>query len=116
MNFKYEYTFEQRLEESLRVLQKYPDRIPVICEKNKKSSKNCPNIDKIKYLVPKDLTMGQFLYVIRKRLNFPPEKAIFLFVGNLITPSTASVNEIYNNYKDKDGFLYITYSLENVFG
>ena len=60
--------------------------------------------------------MGQFLYVVRKRLKLPPEKAIFLFVGNTIAPSTSSINEIYNYNKDGDGFLYITYGLENVFG
>ena len=26
------------------------------------------DIDKCKYLVPKDMTMGQFLFVIRKRI------------------------------------------------
>ena len=60
--------------------------------------------------------MGQFLYVVRKRLRLAPEKAIFLFVGNSIAPSTSSINDIYNYNQDADGFLYITYGLENVFG
>lgn len=116
MGFKSEFTFEQRKEESNRVLQKYPDRIPIICEKNKQATKECPDIDKKKYLVPRDLTMGQFLYVVRKRMNISPEKAIFLFVGNTIAPSTTIINNVYNYHVDKDGFLYITYSFENVFG
>jgi GABA(A) receptor-associated protein len=116
MTFKHEFTFEQRKEESNRVIQKYQDRIPIICEKNKQASKECPDIDKKKYLVPRDLTMGQFLYVVRKRMNIPAEKAIFLFVGNTIAPSTSMINNIYNSHVDKDGFLYITYSYENVFG
>jgi GABA(A) receptor-associated protein len=37
-------------------------------------------IDKKKYLVPADLTVGQFVYVIRKRIKLSPEKAIFIFV------------------------------------
>jgi GABA(A) receptor-associated protein len=116
MTFKHDYTFAQRKEESDRVIQKYPERIPIICEKNKQASKGCPDIDKKKYLVPRDLTMGQFLYVVRKRMNIPAEKAIFLFVGNMIAPSTSTINNIYNYHADKDGFLYITYSFENVFG
>jgi GABA(A) receptor-associated protein len=47
-----------------RIRAKYPDRIPVICEKALKS--NLEDIDKKKYLVPSDLTVGQFVYVIRK--------------------------------------------------
>jgi len=37
------------------VPQKYPDRIPVICEKNERS--DIATIDKKKYLVPSDLTV-----------------------------------------------------------
>lgn len=116
MGFKQEFTFEQRKEESNRVLQKYQDRIPIICEKNKQASKDCPEIDKKKYLVPRDLTMGQFLYVVRKRMNIPAEKAIFLFVGNTIAPSSSLIGDVYNRHVDKDCFLYVTYSYENVFG
>lgn len=116
MVFKQEFTFEQRKEEASRVLEKYPGRLPIICERNKQASKECPDIDKKKYLVPQDLTMGQFLYVVRKRMNIPAEKAIFLFVGNTIAPSTSLISNVYNYHVDKDGFLYITYSYENVFG
>lgn len=74
------------------------------------------DIDKKKYLVPSDLTCGQFVYVIRKRLKLPAEKAIFLFVNGSIPPTAAMLNTVYEQHKDKDGFLYISYSDENVFG
>jgi GABA(A) receptor-associated protein len=48
-----------------------------------------PDIDKKKYLVPADLTVGQFVYVIRKRIKLQPEKAIFIFVNNNVLPPTA---------------------------
>ena len=114
MKFKEEYTFDQRSAESSRVLAKYPDRIPIICERNKRSQ--MPQIDKHKYLVPLDITFGQFIYVIRKRLRLEAEKAIFLFVKGIIPPCNATLNEYYHHYKDEDGFLYVTYALENTFG
>ena len=113
--FKYEYTFEQRFTESNRVLNKYPDRIPIICERLK-TSINCPLIDKKKYLVPRGLTIGHFLFVVRRRLKLPPEKAIFLFINNNLMSSTQQIGEIYKKNKNADGFLYIYYSDENVFG
>ena len=116
MGFKQEFTFEQRKEEASRVLQKYSDRLPIICEKNSLASKDCPDIDKKKYLVPKDLTIGQFLYIVRKRMSIPSEKAIFLFIGNSMAPTSSIINDLYTLKSDKDGFLYITYSYENVFG
>ena len=42
-----------------------------------------------RYLVPADLTVGQFVYVIRKRIKVSPEKAIFMFVKNTLPPTGA---------------------------
>lgn len=113
--FKTDYSFKERLDESNRVLARYPDRIPVICEKLKNSTK-LPDLDKKKYLIPNDLTVGQFIYVIRKRMKLNPEEAIFLFINNKIVSTSVVIGQIYPNEKDPDGFLYIHYDKENVFG
>ncbi|RLN72518.1 hypothetical protein BBJ28_00009488 [Nothophytophthora sp. Chile5] len=115
---------EKRQAEAQRIRSKYPDRIPVraplwyellvICEKADRS--DIPDIDKKKYLVPADLTVGQFVYVIRKRIKLSPEKAIFIFINNVLPPTAALMSNIYEEQKDVDGFLYITYSGENTFG
>ena len=39
--------------------------------------------------MPADLTVGQFVYVIRKRIKLSPEKAIFIFVDNVLPPTGA---------------------------
>lgn len=113
--FKSKNSFVERLDETRRILEKYPDRLPIICEKHAKS-KETPDIDKHKYLVPYDLTVGQFIYVVRKRLRLPGETAIFFFINGRIPTSSAFLNDMYHNEKDEDGFLYINYSLENTFG
>ena len=105
---------EKRQAEAARIREKYHDRIPVIVEKAEKS--DIPDIDKKKYLVPADLTVGQFVYVIRKRIKLSPEKAIFIFVNNVLPPTAALMSSIYEEHKDEDGFLYIVYSGENTFG
>lgn len=81
----------------------------VICEKVEKS--DIATIDKKKYLVPADLTVGQFVYVIRKRIKLSPEKAIFIFVDEVLPPTAALMSSIYEEHKDEDGFLYITYAI-----
>lgn len=98
----------------MRIRSKFQDRIPVICERVEES--DIPNIDKRKYLVPCDLTVGQFVYVIRRRIHLPSEKAIFIFVKDILPPTAALMSTIYDQYKDEDGFLYIVYSGENTFG
>ncbi|KAH0870724.1 hypothetical protein HID58_077746 [Brassica napus] len=112
--FKEEHDLEKRSAEAARIREKYSDRIPVIVEKAEKS--DIPTIDKKKYLVPADLTVGQFVYVIRKRIKLSSEKAIFIFVDNVLPPTGALMSAVYEEKKDDDGFLYVTYSGENTFG
>ncbi|KAG5353361.1 ubiquitin-like protein atg8 [Termitomyces sp. Mn162] len=114
--FKDEHPFEKRKAEAERIRQKYPDRIPVICEKADRT--DIPTIDKKKYLVPsvsfslpifrqvtatqpriQDLTVGQFVYVIRKRIKLAPEKAIFIFVDEVLPPTAALMSAIYEEHK-----------------
>jgi GABA(A) receptor-associated protein len=119
MNFKFKVSnpeVETRRLEAAKIREKYPDRLPVICEKDPKSKLN--EVDKTKYLVPHDLTISQFSYIIRKRLEMSKDSALFLLVAgkHSITGDT-SMNEIYETYKDKDdGFLYIAYTSELTWG
>ncbi|KAG5461713.1 MAG: autophagy protein Atg8 ubiquitin like-domain-containing protein [Olpidium bornovanus] len=71
--------------------------LEVICEKVEKS--DIATIDKKKYLVPADLTVGQFVYVIRKRIKLSPEKAIFIFVNDILPPTAALMSSIYDEHK-----------------
>jgi GABA(A) receptor-associated protein len=86
----------------------------VICEKADKS--NIPDIDKKKFLVPADLTVGQFVYVIRKRIRVDANTNIFVFVNNVLPPTAAMMSTLYEEQKSDDGFLYVEYSGENTFG
>ena len=114
MGFKEKYNYDIRKLESNKILNKYPSRIPVIVEKSKGCQLN--NIDKIKYLVPKDLNMNQFIFVIRKRIQLKSSESIFLMINNQLCPSNKLMSEIYEDLGDKDGFLYIHYTSENTFG
>ena len=78
--FKKNYTFEERKGESERIMKKYEDRIPIIVERSVRT--DIPEIDKKKYLVPKDITVGQFVFIIRKRIKLSQEnQGNFIRVG-----------------------------------
>jgi GABA(A) receptor-associated protein len=106
--------FEKKYNESKRIREKYPDRVPVIVQKAKGCNLN--DIDKKKYLVPSDVTIGQFISIIRQRIKLSPDKAIFIFINNILPSTSATVHSIYNEMKHGDGFLYIYYNGESVFG
>jgi len=112
--YKKDHPEENRIQECSRILNKYTDRVPIIVCKDKKCK--LPDIDKQKYLVPKDMSLGQFIYIIRKRIKLQSSEALFILINNSLVPTNSSLKDIYENNKDVDGFLYITYSSENTFG
>lgn len=112
--FRERFTFEERKKESKNVLTRYPGKIPIIAEPSNKT--NIPILDKQKFLVPGHITVGQFIYILRQRIKISTEKALFLFVGDVLPTISSYMNELYDEYSDSDGFLYITYSGENTFG
>lgn len=98
-----------------RLLKKYPDKVPVIFL----PSSNAPSIDKRKFLIPRDLLISQLNYIVRQKIELSPEKALFLHFGNkgnIMPNANMLLSEAYELYKEKDGILYSTYSLENTFG
>ncbi len=100
-----------------RIREKFPSRIPVFITKaTTNSSNDLPNLQKNKFLVPMDLTVGQFIYIVRKQLSVPAEKAIFIFVKNTLPTTGMLMRELHAQYADKDGLLRLVYTSESTFG
>lgn len=119
--YKVEVSFTDRCNESARIRGKYPDRVPIVAELSQHGTNTLKHNSNIhpknrKYLVPKDVTVGQFVYILRRRFKLPPEQAMFIFVNNVMPPTSALIVSLYEQHADEDGFLYVTYSGESVFG
>ena len=118
-SFKQKFTVQARKFEASKIIAKFPDRIPIICERSVTCT-SLPPMDKRKFLVPRVLTVGQFLFVVRKRIKISSEEALFIMWGDQYTKmvsSTSTVGEVYEDMRsDEDGFLYCTYLSENTFG
>ena len=140
--YKHEHSLEQRRFESERIRRRYPDRIPVIVQPSlSSSSSSLPSpslfrsfssssttsschevtltrLENEKFLVPSELSFGQFAYNIRRRLRLRAEHALFFYIGSYgKQPILSSAMEmLYNEHKDLDGFLYVCYADEKVFG
>lgn len=112
--FKQKYNRKDRTEEANRILAKYPDRVPIIVEQEKEA--NIPLLDKRKYLVPDDMTVGQFMYVIRKRMNLNPQIALYMFFNESLVPTNSTLGVVYQDNKDYDNFLYVLIGAEKTFG
>lgn len=108
-------SLQERKEEIEIIKEKYPDKVFIYLEKNK-NCKNINEINKHKYLCPKDMLFSQFIYIVRKRLKMTNEQTIIFFINNSIPNPTSSMLEIYQKNKNIDGFVYIEYTGENFFG
>jgi len=120
-NFKKNYSFEARQKGANGILEQYPDRKPiyVCCEGGNIDSKDT------KFIVPDLLTIGQFHTILRRRIKLSDSEALYSYVcqyeDQLLTQSilpkaSDSIGNLYANYHDKDGFLYLSVRKENTFG
>ncbi|XP_072589833.1 microtubule-associated protein 1 light chain 3 gamma [Vulpes vulpes] len=105
-----------RQEEVAGIRAKFPNKIPVIVERYPRE-KFLPLLDKTKFLVPQELTMIQFLSIIRSRLVLGATEALYLLVNNRsLVSMSMTMAEVYRDYKDEDGFVYMTYASQEMFG
>ena len=105
----------RKLCEKLRA--EYPDKIPVICEKDPYYW-NLKEIQKTRYLIPNDLKLSTFHYHLRQLFKIDEYQSFFLLAnGKTFLMDDDNFKDIYEKYKDKkDGFLYIAYGQELVWG
>ncbi|XP_026761486.2 protein lgg-2-like [Galleria mellonella] len=108
--------FVSRKEEVMAIKSKFPSKIPLIVERYHKE-RNLPILNKTKFLVPEDITMSQFLVIIRNRIKIKPNQAIYLIINNKSMLSMSlTMAQAYEDYGNEDGFLYMTYASQEVFG
>ncbi len=115
--FREMFSFEERKTHSSDIKVKYPDRIPIVMQRSV-NDRILGDMDKIKYLVPGDITITEFMAILRRRLNVNSTVAIYLYNpdNKVILSGTNSINELYTKYGNEDGFLYIEYCGEATFG
>lgn len=112
--FRKTMTEDKRNKVFARIKENYPHCCPIIVEPG-------PNvrhfISRNKFLVPPNTTVGKLVFEIRKHIpNLSSDQTIFLLVNDVVLPTSFMVETLYEKYKEGDGFMYIMYYLENVFG
>lgn len=137
--FESEIPFAERKQLSAAILRQYPDKIPVIVEPY---SATDPSVSHRKFLVPKDTDVNAIIEEINEQIkihgpnvtlhtyiklphDLTPQSIGFLSdmynlgTSYISTPlnlkalhSGFMVNDIYNRYKEEDGFLYLVYNVK----
>jgi len=106
------YKLDERKALSKNLLQKYPNNVPIIVD----GARNSPSISKHKFITNADASIGHFMNEIRKYIELDKSQAMFLFCNNKVLTPSMNINFVYHNNVSDDGFLYVYYAVENVFG
>lgn len=112
---------EKRAELCARMVSTFPDRVPVLVQRVQRRDNPMPDITKHKFLVPKDVTVNEFLWALRVRY-MPPIKKGMAFNWHVgmrhmaFVPSSDPIQRMHDQHKSADGFLYVTFSAEPTFG
>jgi GABA(A) receptor-associated protein len=112
--YRNEHTFRERQAEAEKLRNKFPDRVPVIVERSPTAS--IGQLDENKFLLPWDLTVGQFYYIIRQRLNMRPEDALYFYIKYTSPYKNATMGAVYQLLRYFDFVLYVSYSDSSVYG
>lgn len=116
-----------------QMMLKNPNRVPIII------TSNSFKIDKLKYIVPDSITIGELMIMLRKKNNIDPQEAIFLFIKDnnsnnnntninkfnnkskkenegILVPSSSTLGTLHQQHKDENLILHIFFEKETVFG
>ena len=96
------------------IKEKYPSYIPIIV----KTRDTTIQLTKRKFLVGGDITIGQFMSILRKKMStLKSTEAVFLLINNTMPPASAFLSAIYATEKDiQTDMLFVTVCKENTFG
>jgi hypothetical protein len=114
-----EVPLAKRKKQSQKVASEFPDRVAVVVQ----SGSDELTVQQMKFLVPRSTTVSFFFAKLRDYTNYrggplPPDKAIFLLVGDrqLMFPMSHTMCEVQESQTSNDGMLYVWVMPESTFG
>jgi len=77
----------------------------------------------IKFLAPKDTNFFRFMNEVKSNVdNVRPTEALYYLITNfygkngIATLPSSNIGDLYDKYKDEDGFMYVSVCKENAMG
>lgn len=99
----------------LRILEKYPNKLPCIIQRDLRCN-DVPTLKRKRYLLPKNIVVSDLLYYIRRQLTVPPHVSVYILIGNSLPSLNQTLSLLYEEEKASDGLLYIYFATESTFG
>ena len=84
-------------------------RVPFVVEQHSKSKMKYKS-SKVKFLVPKAFKVQHFLQILTKDMDLQKDSSIYLFIQDSLLKQDMIIGDLYEKYKEQDGFCYAYYS------
>ena len=97
-----------------RLRYKYPNRIPLIIYQTPNFIKSY-RLKKNKYLVTTEMTVGAFIYQLKKINDINTTDAMYLMIHNTLINSSSTFGLLYTKF-EQEGVLKLTVNSESAFG
>ena len=113
-NFKSK-PLEKRMAWSSKLLATYPGKYPIIVQRDPAGKLE---LARQKFIVSGDSSVLSFTTEVRNYIReLKPTETIYCFLDHGVTPlASSTISSIYAQAKDEDGFLYLTFTVENALG
>ena len=107
-------SLEERQQAFQKLMSDFPGKIPIIIDRHP-DFPNLQNIEKHKFLIDKNMSLSSFKNFFAEKYFKSSNSIICIkfYVINIEITEEMSLSELYEKYKEEDGFLYLKYSYDN---
>ena len=105
---------QSSLSHGARLIQKYPDRVPIVVTDPDKVLCGNPK----KFMVPGNFSLHAFMSLLRQRSNISHREGLFLLVGSTLKSANPckTLSQIHRDDADANDILRMVLKKESVFG
>jgi hypothetical protein len=108
----------QRLRRSQELQKQHKGKVPVLVDR---FNIHTPKLEKNKYLVNRQMKLGQFVNILRQHLPpLQPHQSLIVMVDKgehcSLPIMTTTMGELFNEYHDQSNFLLLSIQFESTFG
>lgn len=107
---------EERMDTVKRIRKRHPDKFVLILEAPGFILDTQRKRHYIKFLAPFQMSVGEFLYKLRKNIRLYPEETVYLYVNNEIPMTSSLLSDVYRTHMSPDFHLYMKVEKQAVFG
>ncbi|KAL7722940.1 Autophagy-related protein [Entamoeba marina] len=119
--YRRKVSFEERKAVSSQLMERKPNYVPFIVESEESS--NAVMLKKERFFVNKNTQIADFISILLESYIISPDiqlEHVFLKVqtpsGSINPRPDDALGDLYDMYKEEDGFLYVTVYKERTFG